>query len=115
MYRETEIDVPPSVLGDQETAAWLREYSTDWEHALDLQVHYLDDRATYLWHHVYEVTVRGGDVNVHYGVEYEAYYGCDDANVSDEDERQISGTLADGKIIFRTFQPPERPAPDEEL
>ncbi len=115
MYRKTPVSLPPSIRTDQGIAAWLAANPDEWEEALDLEVGYVDDRATYEGHQIDDIRVSDGHVFIQYTVEYDAYYGCKDMDSAGEDERDISGDLVDGTLIFETFVPPARQAPDDEL
>jgi len=115
MYRTTVVTLPSAVGSDGAVHEWLVCNETEWREALDLEVDYLDDRATYMWHTVNDVTVENGQVTVYYTVEYDAYYGCRDMDFSDEDERVVVGRVANGAVVFQTYVQPQQMAPDEEF
>ncbi|WP_152908696.1 hypothetical protein [Stenotrophomonas maltophilia] len=115
MYRHTTVPVPPTVTTDEALAAWLTENTDEWDEALDLDVEYLDDRAFYQEHQIVEIVVVDGKVRVEYSVEYDAYYGCKDMDLSDWDDRDITGQWSNGQVVFTTFVQPMQGVPDDEL
>jgi hypothetical protein len=58
MYRETVINLPAQVRGDEEIREWLEEEAEVWRAALDLDVWQLDPRAYYVSHDVLQIDVQ---------------------------------------------------------
>lgn len=52
---------------------------------------------------------------IKYIVEYSAYYGCDDANFSDYDQRAITGKRVGNTFVFEEHVYPERLTLADEL
>ena len=115
MYRYTTVPVPLTVTTDEALVTWLKENADEWDEALDLDVEYLDDRAFYQGHQVDEIVVADGRVHVQYMVEYDAYYGCKDMDMSGWEDRDITGQWGDGQVVFTTYVQPEQGVPDDEL
>jgi hypothetical protein len=118
--RITVVEVPDLVCTDdaerdREIEEWLLANKEKWSHALDLETHYIDPRAAHAGDEIEDIDVVAGDITVNYTVSYSIYYGCDDMDVDEDDQRVIGGEYSDGKITFETPPPPEPRYPNEEL
>lgn len=115
MYRQTAIDLPDEVQSEDQVREWLAGELGSWSDALDLEVWQIDPRANYVGHDILQIDVQDGAVHVHYTVDYYVYFGCRDIDGGDEEHREITGTLEDGKIVFQTYVQPDPLAPSDEL
>lgn len=120
MPRTTILTLPEHLAGPNPAlAAELAQYLSQEHHlleeALDLDVYYIDGRAEYMDHTVDHVAVDGGEVRIDYTVFYFVYFGCDDMNQDDDEDRQITGTWEGNKIEFLTPDAPPERYPSEEL
>jgi hypothetical protein len=73
--------------------------------ALDDQVEDSDPRAVVDNIEIVAVYRTGQDVQIDYIVHFSAYYGCDDRNYVDSDERSVNGIIGDDWLVLESFVP----------
>lgn len=105
------IDVPDE-LTDAEIEDYFRDNINDLRSAMNLELD--DDRAGIDHIEVEHFWLSNDSVHIDYKIEYSAYYGCEDMNYSNEDQRAVSGRRNGCVFEFDIFvPPPERSTLDE--
>ncbi|AKH38233.1 hypothetical protein BCL69_10555 [Nitrosomonas communis] len=103
--KQLKIDIPHE-LDEDEIEGYFHDNVEDLYSALDLELP--DDRAQVDDVQITEFELTDDSVHIEYNVEFSAYYGCDDANYADSDQRSVSGRRDGSTLIFDIFVPPPR-------
>lgn len=115
MYRPTLVSLPIAIRTDEEVRQWLEGNPEDWESALDLDVHYIDPRATCDDHEICDIDVTDGQIEVEYRVDYSSYAGCRDITEDDSENRTLKGQVVGAQIKFLTLIADDGMSPSDEL
>lgn len=110
--RQIIVEVEASLTNEEIEAHLLSDYS-EYENALDMDVGQgSDSRLTIDEISIDAIHVDEAGITINYTLQYSAYYGCDDANFADEDQRSISGTRIGNRFLFVGQGYPEERDPD---
>jgi len=115
VYRKTSVTLPIAIRTDEEVRQWLEGNPEDWEGALDLDVSYIDPRATCDDHEICDIDVTDGQIEVEYRVDYSSYAGCRDITEDDSEKRRVKGQVMGAEITFETLVPDDGMSPSDEL
>lgn len=106
----------PSEFNDEDIEDYFRENVDDLRPAMDLDVGQgADHRIQIDDVEIENVELESDSIFIEFIVEFSAYYGCDDANFSDDDQRAVTGKRIGNTFIFEEHVYPERPSPSDEL
>jgi hypothetical protein len=94
----------PDYLDEGQIEDYFRENFDDLMSALDLELD--DDRAQIDEIGIESFELSEDSVRIEYVIQYSAYYGCDDMNYEDEDQRVVTGRRSRRNFEFDVFMPP---------
>ncbi|MDY4297023.1 MULTISPECIES: hypothetical protein [unclassified Xanthomonas] len=106
----------PDDLSDEEIRDYFLGNIDEYHDALDLDVGQTSDNRVQIDDiDIDKVDLTSYSISIDFTVQYSAYYGCDDANFADEDQRNLHGSRTGNTFTFDRFEMPEQRYPDDEL
>ena len=106
----------PDDLDDYEIKNYFIDNIDEYHDALDLDVGQTSDNRVQIdGIEIDKVELTNDSISIDFTIQYSAYYGCDDANFADEDQRNLYGSRSKNTFTFDRFEMPEQRYPDEEL
>ncbi|MEB1262535.1 MULTISPECIES: hypothetical protein [Xanthomonas] len=106
----------PDDLGDEGIRSHFLGNIDEYHNALDLDVGQTSDNRVQIDEiDIDKVDLTSDSISIDFTVHYSAYYGCDDANFADEDQRNLYGSRTGNTFTFDRFEMPEQRYPDDEL